>query len=305
MQQAVPSQARGAGATLAAPLRCLNCGRAFGDERFRFCPDCGQQTNVRPPTLAEFAQQFGGAYFSTEGALWRTLALLVLRPGELTRRYLAGQRKHYVLPLRLYLTISLVTLLLIRSTSSIATAEIDASPGRDRVFDGSTNVELNFGFVHAGVRQGTFFCEGLPAAVCDRIRSRIDVDAKGLANELQRVKERLASQAGNVMFLLMPLFAFGLRLLYANRGLRYTEHLVFALHLHAFWFFALALMQIPWAPVELAGNVAIPAYALLAMHRVYGGRWWPLVARAAVLSALYGLAIAIVVGLGALAALLL
>ena len=61
---------------------------------------------MRPPTLLEFAQQFGGAYLSTEGALWRTLGLLLLRPGELTRRYLNGQRKHYILPLRLYLTTS-------------------------------------------------------------------------------------------------------------------------------------------------------------------------------------------------------
>jgi hypothetical protein len=50
---------------------------------------------MRPPTLiSEFMQQFGGAYFSTEGALWRTLKLLLLKPGELTVQYLAGRRKH-------------------------------------------------------------------------------------------------------------------------------------------------------------------------------------------------------------------
>ena len=81
----------------------------------RFCPACGQETNVKPPKLSEFVQQFGGAYFSTEGALWRTLKLLLFKPGELTVRYLAGQRKHYVLPLRLYLTISVLVLVLMRS----------------------------------------------------------------------------------------------------------------------------------------------------------------------------------------------
>mgnify|MGYP001057476860 CR=1 FL=1 len=80
--------------------------------RPRFCPVCGQETNLRPPRLGEFLQQFGGAYFATEGALWRTLKLLLFKPGELTRQYLAGRRKHYVLPLRLYLTISLAISLL-------------------------------------------------------------------------------------------------------------------------------------------------------------------------------------------------
>src|SRR6187455_1570959 len=98
---------------------CLNCGSAFGAMRPRYCPDCGQETNVKPPTLREFAQQFGGSYIAAEGALWRTLKLLLFKPGEITRQYLAGRRRHYVLPLRLYLTISLVVLLLIRTLSSI------------------------------------------------------------------------------------------------------------------------------------------------------------------------------------------
>ena len=34
-------------------------------------------------------------------------------------RYLAGQRKHYVLPLRLYLTISVIALLLLRLTTNL------------------------------------------------------------------------------------------------------------------------------------------------------------------------------------------
>ncbi|MBV9892329.1 MAG: DUF3667 domain-containing protein, partial [Rhizobacter sp.] len=37
-------------------------------------------------------------------------ASLTLQAGALTAKYLAGRRKHYVLPLRLYLTISLFRL---------------------------------------------------------------------------------------------------------------------------------------------------------------------------------------------------
>ena len=36
-------------------------------------PDCGRETHLRPPKMGEFLQQFGGAYFAAEGALWRTL----------------------------------------------------------------------------------------------------------------------------------------------------------------------------------------------------------------------------------------
>ena len=92
------------------PGSCPNCGRRHEAPPTPFCPGCGQETTLRPPTLGEFAQQFGGSYLSTEGALWRTLKLLLTRPGALTREYLAGRRRHYVLPLRLYLTASVVAL---------------------------------------------------------------------------------------------------------------------------------------------------------------------------------------------------
>ena len=61
------------------PGSCLNCGAALAEPCPRFCGACGQETNVKPPTLGEFLQQFGGAYFSTEGALWRTVKLLLLK----------------------------------------------------------------------------------------------------------------------------------------------------------------------------------------------------------------------------------
>jgi hypothetical protein len=141
-----------------SPDHCLNCGYAFGPSPLRFCPSCGQETRVRPPTLVEFIQQFGGAYFATEGALWRTLKLLILRPGELTRRYLDGQRKHFVLPLRLYLTISVIVLLLIRLTvnSSLdgpfkTDIDVTAEPG-----SGAASFTLDLGAGRTGMKNGVF-----------------------------------------------------------------------------------------------------------------------------------------------------
>ncbi|MFY7948847.1 MAG: hypothetical protein ACOVRP_06500, partial [Gemmatimonas sp.] len=64
------------------PAACANCGEPFASPPPAFCPACGQESRVRAPTLGEFVQQFGGAYLSTEGALWRTLKLLLFKPGE-------------------------------------------------------------------------------------------------------------------------------------------------------------------------------------------------------------------------------
>jgi hypothetical protein len=260
---------------------CRNCNAPLPAPPPPFCAQCGQETRLRPPTLLEFVQQFGGAIVSTEGALWRTLVLLLAWPGELTRRFLAGQRRRYVLPLRLYLTISVSVLLAVRLTAHVGEPGIGAERSSTR------SGEVNLVFGRAGLKDGKFFCEGFPDRMCQRLKHRLDADPKVLARELQQLGERFIANLGGAMFLLLPVFALVLKLLYLNRRLYYTEHLVFALHLHAFWFLAigLALLPLPW--VDGIALAAAPLYALLAMRRVYAGRWWPLLLRAAVLSLAY------------------
>lgn len=274
---------------------CLNCNQPLAEPRPKFCPACGQETNVKPPTLREFVQQFGGAYLSTEGALWRTLKLLLTQPGELTKQYLAGRRRHYVLPLRLYLTISVIVLLVMRS---LAALEVKVSD-EELLAEKPRSMVMHLGAGRAGLKDGVFFCDDLPAWLCQRLQRRIDVEPKALKREVESLSDRFMSSLGTAMFVLLPSFALWLRLFYANRRLRYTEHLVFALHVHAFWFLMLGLMLTNQALLIALAMVAVPVYTLLAMRRVYGGRWWPRLLRAAVVSTLYSVTMAVaVMGVG-------
>lgn len=79
-----------------------------------------------------------------------------------------------------------------------------------------------------------------------------------------------------VMFLILPIYALLLKLLYARRKRLYVEHFIFALHVHAFafliFFVALALQKVPFAGTVLF--FWLPVYALLAMKRVYGQGWF-------------------------------
>ncbi len=273
------------------PPACLNCAEVFVHPRPRFCSGCGQESNVKPPTMMEFAQQFGGGFLALEGTLWRTLRRLLFQPGELTREYLAGRRRRYILPLRMYLTISLATLLLIRLATAPDPAALRAAaqaPPMQQHFD------ITLGDGKVGLKDGVFYCTDLPQWLCDRTQRRIDVDPKTFEREITSMRERFVGKLGTAMFVLLPLFALWLRVVYPQRGLRYTEHLVFALHVHAFWFLAMALM-LPgpgwWAA---AIGLTVPAYTLLAMRRVYGGRVWAMLGRAAAVSVAYGVSLALV-----------
>jgi hypothetical protein len=78
---------------------CLNCGtRLIGEH----CHSCGQRAHVHR-TIGAFFHDLLHGVLHFEGKTWRTLPMLAWRPGELTRRYIDGERARFVSPLGLFL----------------------------------------------------------------------------------------------------------------------------------------------------------------------------------------------------------
>jgi len=304
----VPSPAVAAITAAAVMGQCPNCETPLPEPHPRFCHACGQETNIKPPTVSEFLQQFSGTYFAAEGAMWRTFKLLLMQPGELTAQYLNGRRKQYVLPLRLFLSITLVMLLTMRILGAIQLSALDDPELAQALSERPTQVSLDLGVVRAGLDAGVFYCEGMPPWLCQRIQRKLDTTTAVLLQQVQRVNDRIASYAGVVMFVLLPGFALALAALFRYRGFSYTEHLVFALHLHAFWFMlgVLVMVGLTWFdPLVWLAVLVIPLYAALAFRRVYGGSGWSLTLRAAALMLAHSTLVVLIVALTALVALLL
>lgn len=78
---------------------CLNCTTPLQGD---FCFACGQRAHVHR-TLTAFAHDLLHGVLHLDGKVWRTLPLLAIRPGELTRRYIDGERAKFVSPLALFL----------------------------------------------------------------------------------------------------------------------------------------------------------------------------------------------------------
>jgi hypothetical protein len=78
---------------------CQNCGAVLTGP---YCGACGQKADVHR-TLAAFGHDFAHSVFHFDGKIWRTLPLLAWKPGELTRRYVHGERVKFVSPFALFL----------------------------------------------------------------------------------------------------------------------------------------------------------------------------------------------------------
>ncbi|MCC6072029.1 DUF3667 domain-containing protein [Massilia sp. GCM10020059] len=91
------------GAAAAAPANhgaaCANCAAPLVGS---FCHACGQRSHLHR-SLAHLGEEVLHGVLHFDAKAWRTLPLLVAKPGELTRRYIDGQRTRFVSPLALFL----------------------------------------------------------------------------------------------------------------------------------------------------------------------------------------------------------
>jgi hypothetical protein len=118
-------------------------------------------------------------------------------------------------------------------------------------------------------------------------------DAKENLARIQKdpnlLKDAFLSNVPTTLFLLLPLFAMLLKLAYVFKRRIYMEHLIVALHSHAFlcaglllvvvldtlavWTAAMPWLSAPLGWAEIALIAWMPIYLLLMQKRVYGQGW--------------------------------
>ena len=78
---------------------CADCG---AEVTGNFCSNCGQAAHVHR-TLLHLGEELLHGVMHFDGRFWRTLPLLILNPGRLTREWVQGKRTRYVSPLAMFL----------------------------------------------------------------------------------------------------------------------------------------------------------------------------------------------------------
>lgn len=267
-------------ASAATAVLCANCGHALGG---RYCSACGQDAHSNVMSLTELLRDFAGDILSLDSRFLRSVRPLLWQPGFLTNEYLDGRRSRYIPPLRLYVFISVSFFFLL----SLMSANLPwAQPNNAPAVNIQTPQEIQKkiskepAFVQNLVRHGLL------------LRSNPHAFWSGLISKLP-----------TVMFVLLPLFALVLKLLYIRRRRYYVEHLIFSLHYHALVFLAAILFLAVYEAAEHFGWTSInnhlgfaiwlylTAYLIVAMRRVYRQSWFKTLVKFLLLAFIDGLAL--------------
>jgi hypothetical protein len=274
--------------SVAPALRCKNCQAVLVG---RYCMNCGQAADVHVPSTGELLHEALEGLTHSDSRLWRTLLWLWFKPGVLTNEFFIGRRMSYLPPFRLYLIISLMFFLTLSFSHgsrveivSAGNSTVHASDPKDLPCD---NMVQFFGSMRNP--RNPAWDQRLNRA-CLEIRR----------DNGQNLQKGIFATLPKAMFVFLPLLAFLNMLLYWRPRHRYAEHLVFFLHLQAF-FFSMGILMIlvgacaGWWPT-LAGasngvqtllGLSLPVYTVLAMRRVFNNSWPLIVLKALALAVIY------------------
>lgn len=266
---------------------CPNCGAM---RTGIFCAACGQNRKSYVRSSWRIVGDLINEAFDLDSRLVRTIRALLFKPGFLSVEFSHNRRASYVPPARLYLIVSIVFFTTLSFTSKIDTsvaldvalADLPAEQ-RDRVAETLANDP-----------QATMVLPGVYLDLeDDGPQDPWELALREWGRDMQQnpavAYQEFLAKLPIAMFVMLPFYTLWLKLLYWRRFL--AEHLVFALHLHAFLFVIgtavlllpdsmpvkrSSVLEIIYGPgVFLNGalQVAGGVYYFLALQRMYKQSW--------------------------------
>lgn len=254
-----------------APIVCKNCSHSFSGQ---FCPQCGQSVFEYDRPFKFLLIDFLGNIFAFDTRFWSSLKTLLLRPGVYSSEFTSGKRARYMPPFRFYIFTSFLFFLILNSFVS-------------RSLDGQS-----LDITAADSTTAALLQDSIPVAIGQDISLTLDsLDLSDAGRGVQQFQE-IASNPGSYareliqflsysMFLLMPVYAAVLWLVYRKRKPYYFSHLVFAINQHTFTFLLLGLVMVvhmilperETAP-ETYALWLLPVHTYLGTIRFYDRPFW-------------------------------
>ena len=239
---------------------CLNCGYDFriDAKHNNYCPNCGQENHNPRGPIRHLLYDMAETLFHFDNRSWRTLRLLLLSPGTVTRDFLNGIRQRYTPPNRLFI-FSLAVFIIFFEAAQDTMVKKDA-PAMEKL---SLKEQMKL------LPDTTHIAFSKPFFTGDKIYFTVD-ELKSLERtqpddihrwlhftgkkswlvyrlEARMVKHNIESELSvkdfnrhivrihyQVILLMMPISAFLIYLFFYRKGRMFFDALIVSVHLYAF-----------------------------------------------------------------------
>jgi hypothetical protein len=236
---------------------CLNCGTEVAG---RFCQQCGQENVEVKESFFQLLRHFVEDLTHFDGKLWKTVKLLLFKPGSLTKLYIEGKRASYIHPIRMYIFVSAVFFLFMFTGEAPVKPEGAGSKANtSKDFASGLQEGLELELDNDTVNYKTIAAynaaqQKLPSSKKDNwldavIKKKgIELNEKYGGDNLKIGKaliEKFENYFSRMLYISLPIFAFFIWVLYRrNKNHFFVDHIIFSIHIYCAFYIILFITQI-------------------------------------------------------------
>jgi flagellar basal body-associated protein FliL len=236
---------------------CLNCGTEVAG---RFCQQCGQENVEVKESFFQLLRHFVEDLTHFDGKLWKTVKLLLFKPGSLTKLYIEGKRASYIHPIRMYIFVSAVFFLFMFTGEAPVKPEGAGSKANtSKDFASGLQEGLELELDNDTVNYKTIAAynaaqQKLPSSKKDNWldaelkKKGIELNEKYGGDNLKIGKaliEKFENYFSRMLYISLPIFAFFIWVLYRrNKNHFFVDHIIFSIHIYCAFYIILFITQI-------------------------------------------------------------
>ena len=213
--------------------KCLNCEAPLTG---CYCSQCGQKTASTRPTVGHFFSETVESLTHADSRLWKTLWLLLSKPGFLTKEFFEGKRSRYLPPIRLYIVLSVAFFL-----------SLAIIPSGDPASEGFSGIQMDSGCADIEYTGPfpDFMTQKLQEA-CSRLQQ---------GDGARAFSDAFLMNLPKAMWVLLPVFALLMLVFWWKPRRLYAEHVLFLIHNHSAIFAALMIFSLAeWLVPEVVSG---------------------------------------------------
>jgi hypothetical protein len=201
------------------PVPCPSCGRMIEQS---YCGNCGERKSGEHDfSLMHLAEETIEGFTHFDNKLFRSLKILVTKPGLITKYHFEGRRVPYMKPLQLFIVCNILFFFLL---------------GHRNLFSLSFSNYKDF---------SPYTSFGTHQAIASKAPSLAAMEEMAI-----RFNEQMGAASKTFLILFIPFLSIFMALFFINKKKYFAEHIVFATHYFSFlllYFIALHfLVEIPF-----------------------------------------------------------
>jgi len=283
-------------------MKCENCDEnLYGSQLY--CAKCGQK-NISKLNLRYLFSEIIDTFFNLDSKLYRTVKVLTLKPGTLSREFIKGRRKSYVSPVRLYVVVTLIFFFMLSIMRFFSDEKVSIITPDD-------TLELQISDSTWTIKYEEYKRWESTMGMENYLKDSLQIDdftgrwiaAKTIKNAFNpEVGTVLIDRLSVFLFLFIPLIALIYKWSFIYNKFGYIDHLVFNLHFNSLIIILAILYKLLtfFVAVKFGGIIlffGIVIYLYIALIKFYERKWWVALYKMLVLAIGYGVLTFVLAGI--------